>query len=341
MPDSTAPPAALSAQFLDLFLGYQRTQLLHVAARLDLAGLLADGPRAVDELAAATGAHAPSLARVLRALAGLGVFAEREDGRYEMTPLALPLQSGVPGSMRALVLAQGQDLYGVWGDLLYSVQTGLPAFDHLYGMPNWEYRRLHPEVNARFNAFMSDLAGRRAAAVAEGYPFPETGVLVDVGGGDGTVLSAILSRRPGLRGILFDQPHVVADAGQRLAAAGVAERVEIVAGDFFKTVPEGGDCYVLSAVLHDWGDDHAAAILSCCRRAMPLSARLLVVEQVLPPGNDPSLVKLFDILMLVTNAGGRERTEAEWRTLLRAGGFELRARMATTPTYEVLEAVPS
>jgi hypothetical protein len=342
-PAATPAPAALSAQFLDLFLGYQRTQLLYVAATLGLADLLADGPRTVADLATATSTHPPSFARVLRALAGLGVFAAREDGRYELTPLAQPLRSGVSGSLRALVLAQGEDLYPVWGALLYSVQTGAPAFDHLYGMANWEYRKLHPDVNARFNAYMSDLAGRRAAAVAAGYPFPDAGVVIDVGGGDGTLLAAILARHPGLRGILFDQPHVVKEARQRIAAAGagITERVDVIGGDFFAAVPAGGDYYLLSAVLHDWGDDHAAAILAQCRRAMEPGAKLLVIEQVLPPGNDPSLVKLFDILMLVTNAGGRERTEEEWRTLLAGGGFALQTRRAATPTYEVLEAAPS
>jgi len=337
---AAASAATLSAQLLDLFLGYQRTQLLYVATTLGLTDQLAAGPRAVAELAVATRTHAPSLGRVLRALAGLGVFREREDGRYELTPLAEPLRSGVPGSVRALVLAQGHDLYPVWGDLLYSVQTGEPAFDHVYGMPNWEYRRLNADVNDRFNAYMSDLMGRRAAAVAASYPFPEAGMIVDVGGGDGTLLAMVLRDHPRLRGMLFDRPHVVTGAAARLAAAGVAERVTVVGGDFFAEIPTGGDYYVLSAVLHDWGDDEATTILAQCRRAMASGAILLLVEQVLPPGNDPSLVKLSDIHMLVTNAGGRERSEAEWRSLLDAGGFILQRRLPATPTNEVLEASP-
>lgn len=340
-PASAAPsPATLSAQFLDLFLGYQRTQLLYVAAALNLADRSAAGPQAVTDLAAATHTHAPSLARVLRALAGLGVFRAREDGRYELTPLAEPLRSGVPGSLRALVLAQGHDLYPVWGQLLHSVQTGEPAFDHVYGMPNWEYRRLHADVNERFNAFMADLAGRRASAVAVSYPFPESGMIVDVGGGDGMLLATVLRDHPRLRGTLLDQPHVVTGAGARLTAAGVAERVTVVGGDFFAEIPAGGDYYVLSAVLHDWGDEEATAILTQCLRAMAPEAILLLVEQVLPAGNVPSLVKLWDIHMLVTNAGGRERSEAEWRALLDAGGFVFRRRLPATPTYEVLEASP-
>jgi len=339
-PAATPSPVALSAQVHELFLGYQRTALLYVAAELGLADHLVDGPRPVEGLAAATHTHAPSLTRVLRALASLGVFAEQADGRFALTPLAQPLRSGVPGSLRAMMIAHGKDLYPVWGALLVSVQTGAPAFDKVYGMPNWEYRRRHPEVNARFNAFMSDMVSRRAAAVAATYPFPDTGVVVDVGGGDGTLLAAILATRPYLCGVLFDQPHVVAEAGPRLTAAGVADRVNVVGGDFFVDVPAGGDSYILSAVLHDWGDDRAIAILAQCRRAIGFDAKLLVVEQVLPPDNDPSLAKLSDINMLVTNAGGRERSEDEWRALLHAGGFDLTDRLATTPTYEVITAVP-
>jgi hypothetical protein len=332
--------AALSARFHDLALGYQHSQLLYVAAKLGLADLLAEAPQTVEELAAATQMHAPSLARVLRALAGFGVFAERDDGRYELTPLARPLRSGVPGSLRALVLVQGEDLYPVWGQLLYSVQTGKPAFDQVHGMPNWAYRERHPEVNARFNAGLAANARASKGSVAAVYPFPERGLVVDVGGADGTLLTLILAPRPGLRGVLFDQPHVAAAAGPTLTAAGVTDRVEIVGGDFFTAVPAGGDYYVLSAILHDWDDDRATAILAQCRQAMAPAATLLLVERVLPAGNDPSPVKMMDINMLVTNAGGRERTEADWRALLAAGGFALQRRVVAGSTYEVIEAVP-
>lgn len=174
--------------------------------------------------------------------------------------------------------------------------------------------------------------------MATGYAFPDTGLLVDVGGGDGTLLAAILATRPQLRGVLLEQPHVVPQAQATLAAKGVSERVEVVGGDFFTTVPSEGDCYVLSAVLHDWGDEAAIAILKQCRLAMPPEAKLVVVEQVLSPGADQSAVKLADVHMLLTNAGGKERTEAEWRELLQTAGFELQARTRLNSTFEVLQA---
>lgn len=336
-PAPSAPGAALA----DLIWGYQRTQLVYVAAKLGLADLMAEGPTSVDALADATNTHAPSLYRVLRALAGHGVFAERQDGLFELTPMAELLRSSRPGSVRALALAEGADFYPVWGELLFSVQTGQPAFAQVYGMPNWEYRALHPDANSRFNAYMGDLTRQKAAAVVAHYRFPESGVVVDVGGGDGTLLASILAAYPGLQGILFDREHVVGEARAILTGAGVAERCDVVGGDFFVAVPAGGDRYVLATVLHDWNDERATEILQQCRRVMARDARLLVIERVLPPGNTPSIAKLRDVHMLVGNVGGRERTEAEWRTLLAAGGFRLASSTAAGPAYHVLEGAPA
>ena len=335
------PEPALAARVADMLWGYQRTQMLYVAAELGLADLIAQGFQPVDALAAATGTHAPSLYRLLRALAGDGVFAEREDGRFELTPLAALLRSDTPGSMRAMVLAEGRDFYPLWGELLHCVQTGETVFERVYGMSNWEYRVRHPEVNARFNAYMADMTRQKATEVLAHYRFPESGVVVDVGGGDGTFLVALLRRYPSLRGVLFDLPHVVERAAAGLAEAGVAGRCEVVAGDFFEAVPEGGDIYVLATVLHDWSDERAADIIRRCRQAMAPDATLLVIERVMPAGNLPSVAKLRDMHMLVSNAGGRERTEREWRTVLEAGGFRLRALTATGLTYYALEAVPA
>ena len=344
MPDAVPAPAAQQApevELTELLLGYQRTQLLYVAAKLGLADLLAAGPQPVEALATATGTHAPSLYRLLRALASLGVFAEQDDGRFALTPLAALLQSQTPSSLRAMVLAHGEDMNRVWGELLFSVQTGQTAFEQVYGLSNWEYRRRHPEVNARFNAVMAGYARQTAAGVVAHYPFPENGVVIDIGGGTGTLLAAILRQYPGLQGVLFDQPHVVAEATSVLGAAGVADRCRIEAGDFFVSVPTDGDIYILSWILHDWDDARATDILVQCRRAMPAEARLLVVERVIPPGNDPSPGKLVDIHMLLVNAGGRERTEAEWRTLLKASGFSLQSSTPIGRGFSVLEALPS
>ena len=239
-----------------------------------------------------------------------------------------------------MVLAEGEDFYPVWGELLHSVRTGQTVFARVYGMSNWEYRERNPEANARFNAYMGDLTRQAAAAVVIHYRFPERGTVVDVGGGDGTLLAAILQAYPHPRGVLFDLPHVVAQAEAVLASAGVADRCTRVGGDFFTDVPPGGDRYVLSRVLHDWGDDRAADILRSCRRAMAPGALLLVIERVMPGRNVPSVAKLRDMHMLLINHGGRERTEGEWRTLLEAGGFALQSLTPAGPMYHVIEASP-
>ncbi|HET7035313.1 MAG TPA: methyltransferase [Thermomicrobiaceae bacterium] len=340
---TTTPSSALAAQLTDLIWGYQRTQLIYVAAVLGLADLLAESPRSVSDLAAASGTDAPSLARLLRALAAHGLFAEREDGRFELTPLAALLRSGTPGSLRAQVLAEGTDLYPLWGDLLHSAQTGQSAYEHLYGMPNWAYRERHPEANSRFNAYMSDVTRQKVAAVLANYRFPTDGVVVDVGGGDGTFLAALLRQYPALRGVLFDLPHVAPAAAPILAEAGVAERCALQAGDFFAAVPVGGDCYILSTVLHDWDDERSTAILRRCREAMSPVARLLVIERVLPADNSSPVGRLRDVHMLVTNVGGRERTEAEWRAVLAEGGFQVTqvtGLVAAGTAYHVIEADP-
>ncbi len=337
MSENTGPPGA---QLSDLIWGYQRTQLLHVAARLGIADLLAGGPQSVETLAAATETHGPSLYRLLRALAGHGVFTEQENGQFELTPMAELLRTGTPGSLRAMALAEGSDFYPVWGELLYSVQTGQPAFERVYGLPNWQYREQHPDANARFNAYMGDLTRQKAKAVVAHYRFPERGTVIDIGGGNGTLLAAILQAQPALRGVLFDLPHVVDEGREVLAGGGVADRCELIGGDFFAAVPAGGDCYLLATVLHDWDDDRAMDILRQCRQAMVATAILLVIERVMPADNSFSVTKLRDIHMLVGNAGGRERTEQEWQTVLASAGFRLQLLTPAGPAYHVLEAIP-
>jgi SAM-dependent methyltransferase len=344
--DSSEAPAAnpappLGAQLIELIWGYQRSQIVYAAARLGLADLLADEPQSIEELATATGTDAASLYRLLRTLAGHGLFAERDDARFEQTGLSELLRTGTAGSLRAMALAEGEDFYPVWGHLVSSVQTGEPAFERVFGMSNWEYREHHPEANGRFNAYMSDLTRQKAAAVVANYPFPDRGVVIDVGGGDGTLLAAILQAYPDLRGVLFDLPHVAEEAGRTLRAAGVAERCDVVGGDFFVAVPRGGDCYLLATVLHDWDDERSAEILRQCRQSLAQGGRVLLIERVMPLGNTPSPAKLRDLHMLVTNAGGRERTEAEWETLLATGGFQLRTVTPAGPVYHLLEALPT
>jgi hypothetical protein len=224
-------------------------------------------------------------------------FTEDTDGRFALTPLAEGLRTDAPGSLRAYAVMLGEDWHWrAWGELLHSVRIGQSAFEHTFGRDVFGYFGEHPEAARVFNAAMTSRTGQENAAVTAAYDWP-AGMIVDVGGGQGALLAAILARTPGARGVLFDLPHVVAAAGELIEGAGLTARCELVAGDFFERVPAGGDLYLLKRVIHDWDDGRAAAILRCCRAAMGErgSSRLLVIEHVLPPGNAPSWGKLLDL----------------------------------------------
>ena len=318
-PATESPNAAL----LRMIRGFQVSQMIYVAAKLGIADLLANGAKNIDEIAAATGTHAPSLHRLLRALASQGIFAEDAEGQFGLTPMAEPLRSDAPDSLRAVTLYTCDPSFqDVWGELLHSVQTGETGFQHLYGMGAWAFRQEHPELNAYFNAYMTSLTTIDSAGIAEDYDFSGIETLVDVGGGQGALIAAILKANPTMRGVVFDQPHVVAGAENLLAAAGVLDRTEVVGGDFFVDMPEGKDCYILKSIIHDWDDDDSIAILKNCREAIRPDGKLLLFEFVIPPGNSPHPGKQSDINMLVA-PGGQERTEAEYRVLLEKAGFRL------------------
>jgi O-methyltransferase domain/Dimerisation domain len=332
---ASLPPATL----LQMMTGYWVSQALHVAAKLGIADLLADGPVDCEDLAAATDTHAPSLQRVLRALASVGVFTEVSPGSFALTPLAELLRTETPGSMRALAIMYAEEQYRAWGELLHSVRTGETAFEQQFGMGYFEYLAQHPESDRVFNEAMTGWTHQLVGAVVDTYDFSAFKTVVDVGGGYGALLAAILQNNSGMRGILFDLPHVVASAEEQLAATEVADRCTFVGGDFFAEVPAGGDAYVLSQILHDWDDERCMAILGQCRRAMPDHGKLLVVELVLPEGDEPFLGKWLDLHMLVL-LGSRERTAAEYDTLFRAAGFKLARVVPTPPGPSVVEAVP-
>jgi hypothetical protein len=317
---------------------YQVSQAIHVAASLGIADHLKDGPRSVEELAAATGSRAPSLYRLLRALASVGIFVEA-DGRFDLTPLAEYLRSDVPGSVRAWAIMIGRPYaWSTWSSLWESVATGEPAFPALHGMSAWEYRAAHPEEGAIFDAAMNSLATTAAGAVVDSYDFSEIGVLADVGGGQGELLAGILAANADMRGILFDQPHVVAGAAPVLERAGVADRCEVVGGSFFEAVPRGADAYLLKSVIHDWDDPPAVEILRRCRAAIPDTGKLLLVEYLVRPGNEPDPLKFRDLMMLVM-VGGRERTVEDFRRLYAEAGFQL-TEVVPAPPYHVIEGVP-
>jgi hypothetical protein len=337
---SELPPRAA---MLRLIRGLAISRSLCVAARLGIADLLGDGPRDSDALAAATGTHAPSLARVLRALCSTGVFAQDDAGRFALTPLGATLRTGAPGSARAWAAAMlGGEHYEAWGDLMHTVRTGETAFDHLFGQDVWSYRAGHPDHAGFFDQAMTNLAGPFAQSLLASYPFAGCGSVVDVGGGDGTMAAALLAAVPSLRAVLLELPHVAAKARERLEAAGLAGRSEVVEGSMFDAVPGGGDVYLLSRVLHDWPDERAVAILGNCRKAMRDGSALLVLERLLPDRIERSLeaeaATCSDLTMMVMN-GGRERTDAEFRALFDAAGLRHSRTIATRGEYSVIEAV--
>ena len=338
--DPSMPDPETIQTLTQMIMGFRVSQMVHVAAKLGIADLLKSGPQTAGDLAQATSTHAPSLYRLLRGLASLGIFAEDEQARFALTPLAELLRTGVPGTQRSkAIFHPDQPIWQSWGELLRTVTTGEPAFRRIYGTDVWKYRALHPELNARFNAFMSDATTLFTPSIVAAYDFTGIGTLVDVGGGEGPLISAILAANPQLKGILCDAPHVVSAARPHLEAAGVIDRCELRPCDFFSSVPEGGDAYILKSILHDWDDDLSAAILTTCRRAMPEHGRLLLVENVITPGNSPHPAKLVDLQMLV-ELGGRERTEAEFRDLLAGAGFRLTRVLPTEVQFSIIEAIP-
>jgi precorrin-6B methylase 2 len=322
--------------------GFYVSRALYVAGKLGIADLLAPGSQSHTELAKVTATHAPSLRRVLRLLASVAVFTEEADGRFGLTPIGECLQTGVPGSMHASVLLFGGITDKAWGDLLYSVETGNPAFDHVFGMDSFSYMAQHPDEAANFDKAMSDFTRQIAIAVAAHYDFSTLHTVVDVGGGTGTLLVGLLNANPSLRGVLIEQAHVAERAKEQFKASGLTARCAVVAGDFFHAVPDGGDAYILKHVIHDWDDERATKILENCRRAMDAASRLLIVEGVYPPRIEPSDesrgAASNDVNMLVCT-GGRQRSEDEFRALLKSAGFTLTRIVPTPARVSVIEGV--
>ncbi|MEV4875832.1 methyltransferase [Streptomyces cyaneofuscatus] len=305
--------------------GKRISRVLHVVAELGIADELADGPLAVPELASRTSTHADSLGRVLRVAAAFGVFEEQEDGRYALTELSQALRSGVPGSQRDMVLYNGTEmLWRSYGSLMHTVRTGRPAFEDAYGHGFFEHLEENPEASALFDRAMTGMSRATARMLLDGYDFGRFPRIADIGGGRGSFLSEVLARHPETRGTLVDRPSVVEEAPKLLGEAGVADRVEVLPGDFFQELPKGHDAYLLKAVLHDWDDERAAAILGRVREALDDNpdGRLLICEFLVGPANRWDRGKLLDLDMLV-RFGGRERGEDQWRALLATAGLEL------------------
>jgi hypothetical protein len=312
--------SAATVELLNHLTGHWRAQAIHVAAQLRIADLLADeGARTPCEISERVGANADAVHRLLRALASLGIFRERADGRFELTPAADALREA-PGSLRALAVSLGGAAFQAWGDALYSVRTGKPAFERLHGRDFFTHLAEREEAGEAFAAAMSAQTRLAHAAVASSYPFPRGSCVVDVGGGDGTLLEMLLRAGTIGRGLLLDRPEVVERARRRIASSDVAPRLALVAGDFFEAVPPGGDVYMLTMVVHDWDDDRAERLLRRCYEAMAPGSAVVLSELVIPAGNAPFFGKLLDLDMLV-NLGGRERTATQYEHLLARAGF--------------------
>jgi hypothetical protein len=325
------------AQMVLLLGGFRVSQALYAAAVLGVADHLVAGPAPAEVLAGRTGAHAPSLGRLLRTLASVGVFTEPEPGIFALNPLGQLLASSQPGSMRDVAIMFMETHYAPFGDLLDTIRTGQPAAERFYGQPFFGWLSQHPEQASRFTAAMASLTGGFKGAAIAALPLDGTGTIVDVGGADGTMLAAILAAHPHLHGVLFDLPHVITGAPAILARHGVGDRAECAGGDFLEAVPPGGDAYLASLVLHDWPERQARRILANIAAAGGSGARLLLIEFVVPPGDAPHLAKISDLNMLAM-MGGQERTEAEWREFLTVSGYTgITIRPTGTP-FSVIEA---
>jgi len=333
--ETTSPSAFLT----QIMLGSLATQAVYVAATLGIADLLVDGPKSVAELARARNADAPSLYRVLRALAAIGIFVEQEDRVFALTPTAEPLRSDVPNSLRDVAMFLGADWHWqVWGKSLYSVRTGKSAWSQVHGEEVFSYFENNPEAGRIFNRTMSSFSGLATEAVLNAYDFSGIGQLVDIGVGQGRILTGILEAYPKLRGVLFDLPYVIDDARAEVAETRVNNRVEFASGDFFAGVPKDADAYILKSIIHDWDDEHALTILKNIRRAMKRGGRVLLIESIIADGSNQTFGKLIDLEMLVS-AGGQERTTQQYEELFARAGLKLNRIVTTESPYSVIEAV--
>ena len=323
--------------YQQMFGGSWITQGIWVAAELGLADMLVHGPRTAEELAEQTHTHSDALYRVLRALASVGIFAQDDHNRFSLTPLADLLRSDVVGSQRSLAIMMGAEFHEAWGELLHSVRTGEPGFHKRFGMPFFQYMTAHPERHSMYDAAMTGVHGPETEPMLDAYDFSKFGTLVDVGGGNGLVLAAILNRHPSIQGILFDLPEVVDRARPIISGSGLSGRCQIRGGDFFSSVPAGADAYVMRHIIHDWEDREAIAILRNCGEAMNSGGRILIVETVLPTGNEPCFGKWLDLMMLLV--GGRERTVEEYERLFSASGLRLNRIVSTASEVSILEGL--
>jgi hypothetical protein len=317
--------------------GHIVASAVNIAARLGLSDRLAGGPRSADDLARETGVNADALYRLMRALGGVGVYEEVAPRTFALTPAGAALCDG-PVRWMALWIA-GEFNFHVYANAMYSVKTGESAVPETVGHGVFEHFAKNPELSKVFNDAMTGFSSVVVPAVLEAYDFSGIRTLVDIAGGHGGVLTAILQKYPSMKGILFDLDHVIAGAVPTIQAKGLSDRCTTASGDFFKAVPSGGDAYIMKHIIHDWDDERAAVILSNIRKVLPEDGRVILIESVLPEGNEPGLGKVMDLEMLVM-PGGKERTEREFRQLFERAGFTLTRIVPTQSPLSVVEARP-
>jgi hypothetical protein len=327
-----------STQMMQMITGFWTSCCIYNAAKLNVADLLANKPQTAEQLAEITHTDAASLYRIMRALASVGIFSENEKEEFSNTVLSESLISDVPGSMKAMAIAQLGDHYNAWGNLLYSIKTGNIAFDKVEGMDVWKYYETHPEEGLNFMKAMTGATPAAIKNVIPAYDFSAFKTIADVGGGNGTFLMAVLNAAPKAKGIVFDEEYVVDETQKEIATKNLSERCNIKAGSFFDFIPEGADAYLMKHILHDWNDEKSIQILNNCNKAMKAGSKLLVIEAVIPTGNTPHPGKFMDINMMAMT-GGKERTEKEFSTLFEKAGLKLiRVIHTPSPTLSIMEA---
>jgi SAM-dependent methyltransferase len=336
---SSEPPSVTAAR---MTMGHWVAQCVSVACELRIPELVAKDPRTADDLATECRADPAAMLRFLRALGSLGILAQADDGRFEATPLSEQFRQDVPGFGPYARFITSSEVSRAWGELLEAVRTSRTVFDAAFGLSFFDYLAEHPDRGQIFNRAMTASSQTVSEELLGTYDFSGFRTIIDVGGGQGLLLAAILRRYPEARGVLFDLPHVLDQPKELLEEAGVADRCSVVDGDFFQSVPSGGDAYVLKSIIHDWDDERARRVLSNCRKAMPPHGRVLVVDRVIPERLEPSFVNqrgtLMDLNMLVLT-GGRERTKAEFKELFESSGLMLRRFFPTPTGLHVIEAI--
>jgi hypothetical protein len=344
--DARAVGQEARGKLVRLVFGAMAAQVVATCARLGLADLIGDGERTAAELTEKCGAHAESMNRLLRALAALELLNEHQPGSFRLTPAGGLLRTDRPDSLHSYTrMFTDSAMLQAWQQLDHSVRTGRPAFNDVFGTDFVSHLNAHPELSAQFNAAMRQGTLTTASLLPARYPFGRFHTVVDVGGGDGTLIAAILHEHTSLHGILFDTPAGLAQSAATLERAAVTERCTVRSGDFFVSIPEGGDLYMLKSVVHAWDDERAVTILRHCRKVIPVHGRLLIIEPVLPPAVDasmPAIMYLSDLNMLV-NVGGRERTRMELEELCRRADFVLTSITPLPPpaAFSVIEATPA